>query len=380
MFSYMPPVIGGIVTHTYFLAKELVKKGHEVHVISFNSKNFGEKIYEKIHIHGFAGCIDVNGLYSVGSNVDLPGVVEFIKNLKPDILHFHHKTSTIEFSMSKLKKELKIPIVNTIHTQAGSLETLSFIDTVHYLHYSALADELKKASDRIIAVSRYNKNELVRRGISPKKITVLANGVPLKEFDKWTKESARKKLNFSKDEKIILFVGRHSPEKGIDVLISAFKSMKKYNNTKLIIVGKSEITPFYKFLAGENKNIIFIGALSQKEIRPYYKSADIFVLSSICFEAQGLTLMEAMAAGVPVISTKTGGSEELVKKSKAGFVVEPRNPSALKKAMEKLLENPILRTKLGKNGYNLIKAEYRWDIIADKVETVYKEILKKNLK
>ena len=376
MFSYMPPVVGGIVTHTYFLAKELVKRGHEVHVISFNSKNFGEKIHENIHVHGFGGCIDVNGLYSVGSKVDLPGVIAFLKKLKPDILHFHHKTSTIEFALHNLKEELNIPIVNTIHTQAGSLETFSFIDTVHYLHYNALADELKKASNGIIAVSKYNKDELVKRGISPEKIEVLANGVPLKDFDEWTKESARKKLNISMNEKIVLFVGRHSPEKGIDVLISAFKKLKK-ENTKLIIVGKGEFTPLYKFLAGDSKNIIFTGVLSQKEIRPYYKAADVFVLSSVCFEAQGLTLMEAMAAGVPVISTKTGGSEELVKKGNAGLIVKPRDHTALKDAMEKLLKDPALRKKFGINGYNLIKAEYSWDIITENVEKIYNNVLKK---
>lgn len=227
MFSYLPPVISGVANYTLSLCEELIKRGHSIEIISFHEKNKGEYEHAGIKVHGFSSFFNIADMYALDALIYLPDVLKLVKKIKPDIIHFHHRTSNIEFAMGQIKTEARCPIVNTIHSAVGSLETFDLRDAVHFIHYKMISEEFKKHSYMVMSVSEFNKKHLVSHGLDSDKVKVIRNGVVVSKFDSFNKETSRKKLSFEPDEKILLFVGRHLPEKGIDFLIQAFNEYFK---------------------------------------------------------------------------------------------------------------------------------------------------------
>jgi len=378
MFSYLPPVISGVANYTFSICKELIKRGHSVDLISFHEKNKGEYDYEGIKVHGFPSFFNIADMYALDAWIYLPEVLKLVEKIKPDIIHFHHRTSNIEFSMGQIKKEAKCSIVNTVHSAVGSLETFSIRDTVHFIHYKMISEEFKKYSDMVMAVSEFNKSHLVSNGMNSEKVKVIRNGIDVLKYDSVSREVARKKLNFKSNEKFLLFVGRHLPEKGLDFLIPAFnKVSKKYKNLKLVVIGDDTLTFIYKQLASSSKKIIFPGRVSSETLIEYYKASDIFVLPSIWHEPQATVLYEAMAAGIPIVATSTGGTTELINLSKSGLLVNPKSIEELTNGIEKLLKDSNMCKEFGRNGHNYVSIYHSWGNVVDQILEVYNSVLKK---
>jgi len=375
MFSYLPPILGGVATHTYEICKELIRRGHEIHVISFNSKNKGDYVLDGINVHGLPSSLDLGGLYSVGTHMQLDQTKKLLKKINPDLIHLHHKTSTIEFSMQDLRKALQKPMVSTVHFSAGSLSLVDFYEIYHLVHYAFLSNELKGA-DRVIAVSDFNKNKLIERGCPKDIITTISNGTHTERFTGISRTQARKRLGINKSTPVFLFAARHSPEKGIDVLIFAFKKLlEKMPNAKLYILGDGLFSPLYKQFASGMSNIIFTGYVSNKLLPYYYRAADIFVLPSVWEEPQGIVLLDAMSAKIPVIASNVGGISELVKQSKAGLLVKKRSIEDLEKNMVLLYKNKKLRNKMSESGYEFVKNNCTWEKVVNELEKVYWGVL-----
>ncbi|MCD6367998.1 MAG: glycosyltransferase family 4 protein [Candidatus Aenigmarchaeota archaeon] len=370
MFSYLPPVLSGIATHTYHLSKELIERGHEVEIVSFLNKSCKK---DGIKIYGIKGHVDIQDIYTIKTPYSVEKIKRIIEESNPDILHFHHRTSSIEFFLGKLKSD--IPMINTVHSSAGSLD-LSVRDIVHHLHYKKLSEILQKYSDHIITVSNFNKKKLVENGVNRKKVTVIRNGINPEEF-KISKKEARKKLKIEDDEKIVLFAGRHVREKGLGYLLRAFK---KIDDAKLFILGTGpliDIYKTYKKLPYSKNNIIFKGNIPRDELPYYFSAADVFVLPSIYPEPQGIVLFEAMASRTAIVSTKVGGVPEVIRETKSGILVKPKSVAKLREAIKKLLGDENLRKKLASNGYKNVK-KYTWKKVALKTEKIYKMVLKHN--
>lgn len=364
MFSYLPPVLSGIATHTYKLSKKLMEMGHEVEVLSFLNET-GEK--DGIKIYGVKSHIDIQDIYSIKTPLAVEKIKKAIKKSEPDILHVHHRTSSIEFFLEEIKE--KIPMVNTVHSSTGNL-SLNPKETIHYFHYKKLSKELKKYSDFVITVSDYNKKKLIENGLEKEKVKTIRNGIDVEDFD-LTKKEARKKLGIKNNEKIILFVGRHVKEKGLGYLLKAFKGI---DNARLMVLGEGPLTEFYKNLYSY-ENVKFYGNVPWENVPYYFCASDVFVMPSIHPEPQGIVLMEAMASKMPVVATNIGGIPEVVNDCNSGILVEPESKEELKDAIEKLLGNKKLRKKLRKNGYKNVKKKYSWEDVAKKTEKIYKNLL-----
>lgn len=364
MFSYLPPALSGIATHTYNLSKELMKRGHKIEVVSFLNKS-GKK--DGIKIYGIKSHMDIQNIYSIKTPYSAKKINKIIEKSNPDILHFHHRTSSIEFFLNKIKSDL--PVVNTVHSSTGSLD-LNIRDMIHHIHYKKLSEVLEKYSDFVIAVSDYNRKKLIENGVDRKKVVTIRNGVNIEEFNT-SKKDARKKLRIGENEKIVLFAGRHAKEKGLTYLLRAFK---KIDDAKLFVLGKGPLTDIYKTIYSSN-NIIFKGNVPRKTLLNYFSASDVFVMPSIYQEPQSVVLMEAMASKTAIVATKTGGTPEIIKECKSGLLVKPRSVLDIRKATEKLLKNKKLRKKLALNGYTKVKKKYTWKKIARETEKIYKRVL-----
>lgn len=209
-----------------------------------------------------------------------------------------------------------------------------------HLHNDYLNKETQNSTEiidncnEIWAISNFIKNRVEEINHKKVKVNVLYNAIDIKDFKKEITEIEKNKLKNQlgiEDEFIFLYTGRLMKEKGVKELILAFNKInKKYNKTKLLIIGGTksltEKDP-YKIelikLANNNKNIIFTGQVKSKEIYKYYKIANAQIVPSLCNEAFGLILLEGMASDLPIIATKVGAIEEIL--SNNGFYVTKDN-------------------------------------------------------
>ena len=212
------------------------------------------------------------------------------------------------------------------------------------------------------------------------RITFVPLWVDTREFTRVgevTTGNLRKELGIAKDVKILLFVGRLHPEKGLDTLLEALKMMKNRNILLLIVYSISEYKEDYQALAeqlGISNRIRFVGYIPHDELPKYYSVADAYVLPSIREEWSN-TIMEAMACETPVIATNVGGNRYQITEGKTGFLVPPHDPWKLAQKIEFVLETPNLVRQTTKEAVNEIK-KYDKDSIGDLYANVVKNLLR----
>lgn len=183
---------------------------------------------------------------------------------------------------------------------------------------------------------------------------------------------------------ILLFVGRLVEKKGVHDLITAYSLLPKIlqNRSQLWIIGDGNEREILEALAISlkiNENVRFFGRIPNDQLPDYYATADIFIAPSIIdssgdTEGQGVILLEAMASRTAVISTKTGGISEIIKHGKNGILVNPGNPKELSRAIQKLLNDNILRKQLATEGQKLAKT-YDVRFIGQKFARIYESLM-----
>lgn len=200
-----------------------------------------------------------------------------------------------------------------------------------YLNPSTkLCKKTLECYDLILPVSRIIKKRIEKIKSNKKvELSVLYNGIDLKKFnnnDKKIIEKYRRHFGVVKDDFVFMYSGRLVREKGVNELILAFNSLcQKTNNVKLLIVGKISNKKYYKNLMVSMKqnsdNIIFVGDVEYAEIQNYYAISDVGVVPSLCKEAFGLTVVEFLASGSPVIITDNGAMKEIVNNPQVDSII-----------------------------------------------------------
>ncbi|MBI4994184.1 glycosyltransferase family 4 protein [Candidatus Peregrinibacteria bacterium] len=244
-----------------------------------------------------------------------------------------------------------------------------------------LKNKLMNRVRAIIAISEASKKTIIEQNpeLAPK-ITVIHNGIDINEWQAEAKIEPRNEYKRSffaalPNEKIILCVAELHERKGQKYLIEAAKILAESAglNFKLIFVGDGPERKYYEKLAAPLKNkILFLGR--RKEIAKLMSAADIFVLPSIR-EAFGLVLLEASAAGLPIIASDVGGIKEIIDDGKTGILVQPENAQALAEAINKLLQNPMLATSLAHEAKSKVELKFSAKTMAGRTMEVYDKAL-----
>ena len=235
-------------------------------------------------------------------------------------------------------------------------------------------------SSRIIAVSRIVK----RRFVWLKKDTVetIYNGVDTRKFSPGlAQDDLRKKFHIDSEDMVIGAVGRLSPEKGLEYLISAIREVVNlYPRTKVLLVGDGDEK--YRLSLQEkvkdlelSPHIFFVGFY--EDVPQILRCLDIFSLPSLT-EGFNRSLLEAMACGLPVVATTVGGNVEIVQDGVNGLLVQPSNPGALASAIAELLKDKEKARKMGLEGTLLVKENFGIDINVRKIEKLYLQILEEH--
>lgn len=243
--------------------------------------------------------------------------------------------------------------------------------------------------DFINNVSRFIADGVKKRvPLAENKLRVIYSGADFNKYaPAWTVEAQENKLRLKKkydiqDYRVVLFVGRLSNKKGVDVLLKAMQRVTSYHrDVALVIVGSKwygknesdEYTTSLQLLARSVKGpIVFTGFLSPSQIPPHYNMADVFVCASQWNEPLARVHYEAMAAGLPIVTTDRGGNAEVVEDGINGIILDSStrsysNPDAMADRIHYLLDHPKVASELGKNGRKLVEEKYNWERVAQEV-------------
>lgn len=284
----------------------------------------------------------------------------------------------------QLKKILNIPFVITFHA-LGHVRKLHQKENDKFPpERVAIEEEIAEAADRIIAECPQDREDLIGYyHADHEKISIIPCGVSLKEFFPACKKVSRQLLGIEKEEKIILLLGRMVPRKGIDNVIRALALLDHTQNpVRLIIVGGeagfSGLQISEEYLRLENlarelqvlHRITFTGSKAYAELKYYYSAADVFVTTP-WYETFGITALESMACGTPVIGAEVGGIKYSVVNGKTGLLVPPHNPNALAERINLLLSNESLLKKMGEKAHEHVLEHFTWKKIAAKMKNIY---------
>lgn len=287
-----------------------------------------------------------------------------VRREKIDLIHAHWIIPQ-GFVAVALKKILGVPYIVTTH--GGDIFGLK----------GGAMRKVKKVvlenAKRITVVSNAIKDEILKN-INPKlNVDVISMGVDSKLFnpDKYDKSIKDK---YKIDGPFLLFVGRLAEKKGVSYLLQAMPAIiNKFPNVKLLIIGEGALENQLKSLVldlGIDKNVIFVGGITNDLLPKFYATADILVAPSIVTadgDTEGLpvSIIEGLASGTCVISTGTGGISDVIKNGENGFLVDQKNSREIKETTTKLLENKELLKKYRSNSYKSI-SNFDWNYIRDK--------------
>lgn len=354
-----PPDLGGVQMCAQEMANRLASRGNSVTVFTSNQGSKGKKNIIKKNLNVFyLKSIDV------AHTPIYPGLIfKLLKIPKDSIVHVHLAAAFSSEIVAMICKLRKIPYVVQFHAELEQTGPLGFILPIY--KKMILKKVLRSASKIIVLNDFYKKFIKERYGIS-KNIEILPPGVNESFFIK--------KQNKDRTIKNLLYVGRLSTEKRVDMLIDAISSIK--NNVKLYIVGEGPEEKRLKdqVLRLNLSNVEVVGKKTGKELLKYFEMADIFLLASE-YEGLPLVLLEAMASGIPIIASDVRGTHELV--NNIGVLVKPVNSKNFAVQIDKLINNPEKINKIKIAEKREIE-KYRWDSLIIRLENIYKEVLDEN--
>ena len=306
-----------------------------------------------------------------------------------DLVHAHFFMSALV--AAEWKRVLGLPFVVTFHA----------LGRVRRLHQGGsdtfpeerlvIEDRAVAEADRIIAECPQDRDDLLQLyDADPDRIRVIPCGFDPEEFGPGDKEQARAQLGLPLEERIVLQLGRMVPRKGIDNVIRAVARLRHAHNlrTRLLIVGGESrepdpaVTPEIGRLRslaeseGVTDLVTFIGSRGRAELRAFYNAADVFVTTP-WYEPFGITPVESMACGTPVIGSAVGGIKTTVRDGVTGYLVPPKDPAALADRLAHLFRRPALLREFGRQAIHRARTLYTWQRVSSAIEALYTSIAQK---
>lgn len=286
----------------------------------------------------------------------------------------------------RLKATLGLPYVMTFHA-------LGLVRREHQREADAFPAEraeierqLAADADHIIAECPQDRSDLLRLyGADGSRMSIVPCGFDPEEFRPMSRARARAELGLDPNEFIVLQLGRLVPRKGVDNVIRSLAHLPPDVPARVLVVGGESrepdeaLTPEIGRLravareAGVAARVTFTGQRQRSELRRYYAAANVFATTP-WYEPFGITPLEAMACGVPVVGSAVGGIQYSVTDGVTGFLVPPHDPVALAARLLELYRNPALAAALGRAGIRRARSMFTWEEVARQLAEVYEDL------
>jgi D-inositol-3-phosphate glycosyltransferase len=388
---------GGMNVYVRDLTRELGRLG--VHVDVF-TRSQDEHVPHVLHDLGFG-----NRVVHVPAGPEQPmpkeqlagHIPQFVEGIKAfaaekglhyDIIHSHYWMSGLAAEM--LSEAWDVPIVHMFHTLGEMKNRIAASEAEKEGAYRLEGERRVLArADRIVAATLAEQAQLQwLYKADARKITIIPPGVDVCHFYPIPPDEARDFVGIPKDDRMILFVGRIEPLKGVDTLIrgmACLRCQEADNPVDLVIIGgdpdasPEEMTAEMARLQQlcrdlrMDRMVVFLGKRGQDTLPYYYSAAEVLVMPSH-YESFGMVALEAMACGTPVIASQVGGLAFLVQDGVTGFQVPDGDYEALCERLSRLITDHDLRHQMGENASSYAH-EYAWETIATKILSVYQGLL-----
>lgn len=296
--------------------------------------------------------------------------------LQYDVVHSHYWLSG--WVGSFLRRRWRVPHVAMFHT-LGEVKNRAHRGEREAEQRIKTERQVVAVADRIVAGSAEEKRQLVRLyGAQPHKVEVIPCGVDLDLFRPMDKVTARDILGFT-EPKIVLFVGRIEPLKGVDILLNALPQLREDGEVRVVVAGgdsqSGKEMMRLRTLAmelGIEPNVTFLGSVPHTRLPYYYNAADVCVIPSY-YESFGMVAVEAMACGTPVVAARVGGLQSTVRDGETGFLIPWHCPEPFAERLELLLGNEALQQNFGLAARTTAE-NFSWSLVAQQVMGLYESL------
>jgi phosphatidylinositol alpha-mannosyltransferase len=359
---------GGVTEHVAHLAEQFLARGHDVHIVAPSSDDEAEPISSidaPIHRIGRVVSIPANG--SVARiTLSLRSYLQAKRLLQEeqfDLIHLHEPMMPA------------LPLTVLRHSNATNVGTFhAFRNTplTYFYGKPILRPFFRKLHGHIVVSSAAQDfvGEYFRADYR-----IIPNGIDFPRFN--TRYPPLEQL--ADGRPTVLFVGRLEKRKGLKFLLRAWpKVLERQPNARLVVVGRGRPLEGYRRFAARQgwspSDVVFAGYVAAEDLPRYYQACDVFCAPNTGQESFGIVLLEAMAAGAPIVASDIPGYRDVVSDGEQGLLVEPKNPGAIADAVLRLLANPELRANMRRAGQEKARA-YDWPRVATEVLDYYFEVL-----
>lgn len=394
--DYLPKSSTGGARVATTLAEELAKKNHEVTVIAgYYPVNRYDKINEdeinkvKVVWIPFLHLLLENKIPQLIPS--LPPTINslpLLKNLeyeKFDIVHLfafpsHLLVDIIALFANTKNKLLTIHAFPKYASEDGPAPF--FLKIIYKVYLKTIAKLIANSCKIITTISKFTAKEAIKYGISPNKIRIIPNGINLNYYFPRNVEKINKLFGLESDDILVLSIGRITWHKRFEDGLLAIQQLIKsgMRRIKYIIAGEIFDKNYYYFLKKEairlgiSDKVIFPGYIDEETKIGLLSRCNIYLATS-SHEGFGLTLLEAMALGKPIVATNIEGHKDVVNKNVA-LLVKPKNPHQIAHSLKEIINNPSLSRRLSQNSLTFVK-KFSWENIVKKYEYTYKEVLER---
>jgi phosphatidylinositol alpha-mannosyltransferase len=360
--EYYYPHLGGVCEHVHFLAREAMLRGHHVDIITSN-----------ITTSDIAGAVDQPNVLRIGRSVPVycngslaritvgaalrRQVREVLRRGAYDIVHVH---SPLAPTLPLLAAdEAACPVVGTFHTYFEYSIAYRLGRRYFQRRLTRLSAAIAVSPTVVDAHQRYFRGDW----------TLTPNGVDTTLFS----PGAPRPLAVRRDVPSVLFLGRFDPRNGLASLISAFKRVRGPRRpAQLVVVGDGPLAAYYRRLAGGDRDITFVGAVLRDRPR-YYANCSVYACPTTR-ASFGITLLEAMACGTPIVCSDIDGFRNVVAHEREALLVPRDDAHSLADALARVLDDDALRAKLGAAGREGAMA-YDWRRVSESIFSLYARLL-----
>ncbi len=360
---YVYPLPGGVNEHVRYLYEGLRSRGHDVRIIS-SSHGLQRSSEGDVVRLGKGFSVPTNG--SVGTVTLSPRYLSqvgaMLERERFDLLHFHEPF--VPFLSPIVLRRSQSVNVATFHAFGGWSPAYEFGRRVMGSYAERLHGRIAVSAAARHFIDRYFEGDY----------KVIPNGVDVDRFRR-----AVPIARWQDGVPNVLFVGRHEPRKGLVELLKAYRLLRKTGvECRLLIVGtgpqEREARRFV--MTHRLVDVEFLGRVSDEEKAQLFRTAEVFVSPATGKESFGIVLLEAMAAGAPIVASDIHGYKGVLRRGEQGLLVPPRDPKALAAAVERLLGDPGLRAEMSASGRARAE-EFSWDRITAKVEAYYGFVIRR---
>ena len=362
------PVVGGVEEVVKRVAEFLAVRGYSVYVITYNRLRCGGigslPRYENINgVHVIRLRPDFT--WSHGSySSELPAV---LRELRPDIVHVHVWRHPQVFQVARLKRRLGFKAVLHGHAPFHKFSQLGLATWLYHRFVDAFLINYLKLYDVYIALTPYEAEKAVQLGLKKDKVIIIPNGV--------SEDSCRKDDVTNRDEGVVLYLGRLSKAKNVDLLVKAMVFVSKaVSKASLVLAGPDEgiVKSLIEFARKKNIRLQYLGLVSEAVKHELYLKSYVYAFPSL-YEPFGITLLEAAQHGLPSVITGFGGQLYSAPPNIASVWAKP-NPLDYAQGIIELLTNESLWRKISENAMKWSQ-NFLWNRILPKYEKLYNDLI-----